>query len=91
MAAVSVYGSKFAKWPWTLSVVQNDQKVEEGETEYGTMQLKIDMTVSVLPRVIWPRESKERKKDSLGLLMSFFDGRNHCHPTEAKTDVGGVK
>jgi hypothetical protein len=57
-----------------LSVAQNDQKVEEGETEYATVSLKIDVTVSVLPRAIWPRESK-KNKDLLGPLKSFFDSK----------------
>jgi hypothetical protein len=52
MATVSVYGSESAERPWTLSVAQNDQKIEVGETEYATVSLKIDVTVSVSPRAI---------------------------------------
>jgi hypothetical protein len=45
-----------------LSVAQNDQKVEVGETEYAMVSLKIDVTVSVSPRAIWSRESKKKTK-----------------------------
>jgi hypothetical protein len=74
-----------------LSDARNDQKIEEGEGEYATVSLKIDVIVSVSPRAIWPRESRRKNKVSLGPLESIFDSRNHCHHTGAKTNVGGIK
>jgi hypothetical protein len=69
-----------------LFVAQSDQKVEEEASEYATVSLNIDVTVSLSPREI---ESKKKKK--LGSLKSFFDSRNHYYRTETKTNVGGIK